>query len=190
MYGTPLRFSISSAARYSSAFSGVVRSCRSSCVVTKEQPPGTAPLRGLDERRCGRRRDGRRDLFARTVQRQFDDEEGWPIGIGARQERHRDVVDGDAGARAPLQRSAMRVTVENRADAASIDRLLEAAGSEIGKDLRRLTHEGAADQRVVQDSDALLRPKPRERGLELQRLVELPLNEGHDRMLAPGPEPA
>src|SRR6266508_2360206 len=65
------------------------------------------------------------------------DEIRWTIRIDPREERHRDVVDGHAGRRAPLRGAAMRVAVKDGADAIAIDRLFETARSEIRVDLER-----------------------------------------------------
>ena len=121
---------------------------------------------------------------------QFDDQVGRAIRIQAREQRHRHVVDRDAGGRAPFGAAAMRVAMEHRVDAISVDGLLEPARAEIRKDFRRLAFDGGANRRVVQHGDAACRAQARQRGLELQRLVDRFLDEALDRPLAPGPERA
>src|SRR5687768_13713357 len=84
----------------------------------------------------------------------------------------------------------VRVAVEHRGHRIPAERLLETAGSEIGKDLGRLAGHGPGDRRVVQHRDALRCPKASERGLELQRLVHRLVHEVLDDLLAPWPERA
>ena len=82
----------------------------------------------------------------------------------------------------------MRVAVKDGVDAVTVDRFFEAARTEIREDFRRLPFHGPTNGRVVQQRDALLRSKARQRALEFQRFVDGFLDEGFDRVLTPGPE--
>src|ERR1700752_1635858 len=106
MYGTPLRFSISSAIRYSSALAGVVSSGGAVSIMADGRGQKSSRFdNGLVVRRRGRLTGRRR----RLDQRNLDDEIRRAIGIRTREQRHGDVVDRNAGRRAAFRRTAVRV---------------------------------------------------------------------------------
>ena len=67
-----------------------------------------------------------------------------------------------------------------------IERLLEPARPQIGHDLERLALDGRADRGVMQHGDAPRGAQPRQRALELDRLVDRFLHEALGGRLAPG----
>jgi hypothetical protein len=91
---------------------------------------------------------------------------------------------------APLGVAAVRVPVERGGHAVAHERLLVAAAAEEREDLERLPLDRVAHGAVVQHGHLLRGAEPRERRLELERLVERLLDEGLDHGLAPRAERA
>src|SRR3954471_22273283 len=60
-------------------------------------------------------------------------------------QRHGDGVDGDVPFRPPLERAAMRVSVEDGVAAIAVDRLFKSRRSEKRVDLRRLAGDGSVN---------------------------------------------
>src|SRR6266487_3110445 len=79
----------------------------------------------------------------------------------------------------------MGVSMERRRDAIAIERLLETARAAERNDLRRLSLDRRLDGRVVKDRDLVCRPQPRQRGLELQRLLHRLMHERLDALFTP-----
>src|SRR5205814_7416841 len=104
----------------------------------------------------------------------------------AREERHRHVVHLHAALGRALELPAMRMAVKDHRDGIAADRLLEAARAEERMNLERLAFDGLKDGRVVQQRDEMLAAQARERGLELQGLINRFTNELLDDRLAPG----
>src|SRR5215213_1685617 len=127
MYGTPLRFSISSAVRYNSALSGVVRSGDTVSVMVR------ITVRVLQESgRPHQRIPKRRPRALRwrfSFKGKLDDQKRRSIRMQARQQWHRHVVDGYAGRGLSFGRAAMGVPMKDRIDAIPVDWLFEAAGT-------------------------------------------------------------
>src|SRR5215212_10937519 len=128
MYGTPLRFSMSSDVRYNSAFSGVVSSGAS---VSNMAPlpvhvSGRFDHRLGERRRLGVLRGNLRDLLD---ERQLDDQIRRPVGIESGEQRHRHVVDRHASGRSSFGGATMRVPMKDGAHAIAVDRFFETAGS-------------------------------------------------------------
>src|SRR5215212_4083798 len=121
----------------------------------------------------------------RLTDRYFDDAESRLVGGGCDEKRHRHVVDGRIPFRAPFERAAMRVAVENGRHAVAVERLFQARRAEERRDLRRLAHHRGVDRRVVQHRDLLRRAQPGQGRLELQRLVDRLPHELFDDVLAP-----
>ena len=84
----------------------------------------------------------------------------------------------------------MRVAVEHGAHRVAVQRVLESAGAEERIDLRRLAGDRAEDGRIVQHRHTVLRAQARERGFELERLVDRLVHEVLDAVLAPRRERA
>ncbi len=112
------------------------------------------------------------------------------IRVKPAHERKGHVVDGDAVRGLALRSPVVHVTVEHRVDGEPVQRLLEPAAAEVRIDLHRLAVARLANGRVVQHGDAPVGPEPRERRLELERLVDGFLDELLDRGLSPRTEGA
>ena len=78
--------------------------------------------------------------------------------------------------------------MKNGVHAVAVERFLEARRSQEWVDLRRLPFDRGVDRRVVQHGDLLRRAQPRQRGLELQRLLDRLVDELLDDLLAPRAE--
>src|SRR6187402_1007107 len=77
------------------------------------------------------------------------DQAEWPIGEDLAHQRGRDVVDGNAVARAALGRAVMGVSVDYGADGVAGNRIFEPAAPEERIDLERLPLDRGLDRRVV-----------------------------------------
>ena len=82
----------------------------------------------------------------------------------------------------------MGMAVEDHVARVAVDRLLEAARAQEREDLRRLALDRLLDRRVVEHGDPGHPAQPRERRLELQRLVHRLVDEDLDDLLSPGAE--
>ena len=65
-----------------------------------------------------------------------------------------DVEDGNPRLRRALRRALVRVSVKDRGDLEARQWILEAAGSEPGKNLRWLALDGSADRSIVHEHDS------------------------------------
>ncbi len=87
----------------------------------------------------------------------LDDAERRPVRESAPQERHGDIIDGDVAPRPSLEPPVVRVAVEDGGHRIVGQRLLQPAGAQEGKDLRRLALHGRPNGGIVEQGDPLAR---------------------------------
>ena len=92
---------------------------------------------------------------------------------------------GASVARPSFGLAVVRVAVEDRGHRVARERLLQPAAAEERINLERLALDRRLDRGVVQDGDEPFGAQPRQRGLELQRLVQALVDELLDDRLRP-----
>src|SRR5262249_5760777 len=106
-------------------------------------------------------------------------------GEAALQQRYRDVVDRHSAACPTLGAAGVRMAVKHRGHRVAIDRLLQTARSEEGKDLCGFPDDSGGNRRVVQEHDALRDGQMRQRGFQLQCFVDRFVHEDLDGFFSP-----
>ena len=166
-------------------------------------PPGAGARRVWPNAGCRLRSTGRRRFehgerlgpSRRRGGRHVEDAKRRDVRVEPREQRHRHIVDGDVGVGPALGLTAVRVAVHDEGHRIPIERFLQTARSDERIDLERLALDRRLNRRVVQQRNPLRRAKARQRGFELQRLVDGLVHELLDDRLSPRsertrPEPA